>query len=116
MSARRKVITAVFDTTGPKKIEVKVIYSLGGRNWFNGNVEPRGYYLSLGPVEYDGLSTISMLGTGLRILLAESKRFSAKGMQNAIKAAADLETDAVAFVCEKEGLTLNGSVLRRRIA
>jgi hypothetical protein len=104
--APRKITLASFDTTGPKKIEVRVIYSLGGRNWFNGNVEPRGYYLSAGPVEYDGMATISVMGTGMRRFIAESKRFSAKGMQTAIKVGTEMTDETVAMVCEREGLTL----------
>lgn len=107
MPAPRKITIAKIPTTGTYKIEVVVSYDKGGYNYWNGNNEPRGYYMHVTPVEYDddGWKRYAMF-SGLRRFLSGSKRFSAKRLEAVAKEAGVLVDETVSMVCEKEGLTL----------
>lgn len=72
-------------TTEFKHIKVSIYYSLGGMNYFSGNANPRGYYVSITPVTLNetpwGYSEQSVLlgkHSGGKILLQEATRFNAK--------------------------------------
>jgi hypothetical protein len=63
-----------------KTYEVEVYYNEGGMNYFAGQVEKRGYYLSVTPVELgDGWKRYTAF-SGTKVLLDEVKRFSQKRM------------------------------------
>ena len=104
--ADRTTMLAVLDTTGTHKVEVKVAYNKGGYNYFTYGTDPRGYWLHVTPVEYDGPFKKYMMGAGLKRFVAEAKRFGAKGLAAAATEAAALVDETVAAVCAKEGLTL----------
>jgi predicted metallo-beta-lactamase superfamily hydrolase len=83
--------------------ELKTVtyYHLGGMNYFTSRVEPRGYYLSVTPVQVDrradGIVVESFSAfSGIKQLLIECKRKSVKTEEQAEKIAIskmfDLET------------------------
>jgi len=87
-------------------LEVDVYYNKGGMNYFTGSTMLRGYYLSVTPVQitkYEGgLSSRSFVGfSGTAILLSETKRFSEKGLNEAVELAKDKEEKLIAHVLEK---------------
>lgn len=65
-----------------KVIRIEVYYRIGGMNYFTSNVEPRGYYLGVTPIEkgdrFEGFTAFS----GYKMLLEEAKRFSQKVLDN----------------------------------
>lgn len=72
-----------FDTTIENlKIKTRIYYHLGGINYFTGNVEKRGYYLSVSPVtvETSGIYKIESFTafSGTKVLLLECNRKSYK--------------------------------------
>jgi hypothetical protein len=71
------------------ELKIQVYYSKGGMNYFQGVNEPRGYYLSVSPVERvkgDGYTTESSTAfSGVKRLVLETKRSSDKAFQQAIK-------------------------------
>lgn len=73
-----------------KTIKTYMYYSLGGMNYFSGRSEPRGYYLSVGPVQVtygpDGsISCESFTAfSGIKELLVECKRKNNKAEQQAL--------------------------------
>jgi len=79
-----------------KTLEIGVNYSLGGMNYFTGNVNPRGFYLHFSPCNVIEASaggfrsvqrTILGVGwdSGCKFLLAEAKRFNKKEFDRLLK-------------------------------
>lgn len=61
------------------KLRVEVFYSLGGSNYFTGGVMPRGYYVSVTPVNYnDGVETYELFSAtaGKKIFIQGATRFN----------------------------------------
>lgn len=75
----------VKDNEEVNSIEVYITYSKGGTNFFNGNIEKRGYYLHVQPSKVmDGMR--SYIPTeGYRALLLEVQRQSNKKLGEAIE-------------------------------
>lgn len=88
------------------KIEVK--YNLGGYNVFTYKSEPRGYYLSVSPVqrsERDGIGFESYTAfSGVKLLLLEVSRKGKKAEAEAERIAEEKEADLIKYVCNKNGL------------
>ena len=92
------------------KIKVETYYSLGGMNYFTYKVEPRGYYLSVTPVERvvrdgyvsEGYSAFS----GYKKLLLEVQRKSKKKEAEAETMAESQAHDIVERVCNENNLEL----------
>lgn len=66
-----------------KQLKIEVDYSLGGMNYFSGNINKRGYYLYLTPCTMNGtIMTSTLMGkteeSGFKIFLEETKRKSKK--------------------------------------
>lgn len=64
-------------------VEVRVYHAAGGRNWFNGGVEPRGVYVSITPKELERTETgfsvaRQLLGSGIKFFAVETTRKSPK--------------------------------------
>ena len=60
-------------------LEVEVYYDLGGHNYFTGDQVPRGYYLSVSPVELgDGWRRYTSFSGKKKFLLEDAKRKSGK--------------------------------------
>lgn len=77
-----------------QELKVQVYYSKGGMNYFNGKVEPRGYWLSVLPVDIerrpDGIITESFMivnNGGTRLFLKDVKRQSDKAYAEAVQMA-----------------------------
>jgi len=74
----RRITVDKLPTTTPNKfLEVSVYYDQGGMNFFSGTSKRRGYYLSVTPIEIDGVFTKSTAFSGTCDLLEEVKRYSA---------------------------------------
>lgn len=91
-------------------IKVETDYSLGGMNLWTYRNEPRGYYLHVSPVERSERNGIVMEGfmafSGIKKLLKEVSRKSAKAEQEAEKLAAQDEKELISYICAKTGVTL----------
>lgn len=75
------------EVNGCTHLTAEVYYDLGGMNYFTYKVEPRGYYMSMTPVEKvdrGGYVTESYTAfTGKKTLIKEVKRKSAKAENEA---------------------------------
>ena len=91
-------------------VKVETYYSLGGMNYFTYKVEPRGYYLSITPVErvdHGGYITESCAAlSGYKMLLKEVKRKSKKAEMEAEQIAADGMQRIINRVLMEQGLEL----------
>lgn len=59
-------------------MKCELYYSLGGMNYFNYKNEPRGYYVSVGPVEKDGHMESYMAFSGVKDIVVACDRQSKK--------------------------------------
>lgn len=91
-------------------LKVEVYYTLGGMNYFTYKQEPRGYYLSVTPVERAeryGVSTEGFMAfSGTKKLVKPVSRKSEKAFQQAIEMAAAFENGLIRHVCTENGLPL----------
>lgn len=62
-------------------VDVEAYYSLGGMNYWTGRAEPRGYYVSIQPINVDGYCTQFTAFTGIKYFMKEAARFSQKVMK-----------------------------------
>lgn len=89
-------------------LEIEVKYSLGGYNYFTYKSEPRGYYLSVSPVQRstrDGIGFVSYTAfSGVKMLLLEVSRKSKKAEAEAGRLAAEKEAELIEYVCNKNNL------------
>lgn len=80
-------------------IKVEVYYNKGGMNYFTYRNEPRGYYLSVSPVERQEVGncvTESFRAfSGVKRLVLEVKRKSDKAMETAVELAKQLQYDMI---------------------
>lgn len=71
------------ETNGNNVIDVELYYSLGGMNYFTYKQEPRGFYVSITP-EHRSKGMVSYVGfSGVKKLIKEVKRYSAKSFKEA---------------------------------
>jgi hypothetical protein len=78
----RKILLKRLPTTDPDRIlEVEVYYDEGGLSYFTGGVNKRGYYLAVQPVKLDGGFRSITAFSGTKALVEETKRFSARKLQ-----------------------------------
>ena len=95
-------------------LKCEVDYSLGGINYFTSRNEPRGYYVHVSPVErreeiYGGRNIISegyMCFSGVKQLVKEVSRKSAKAQAEAEKIAETVFPALIEHVCKAEGISL----------
>lgn len=90
-------------------LEIEVYYSLGGYNFFTGKNEPRGYYLSVSPVERRrtdyGVTTETYTAfSGVKQILKEVSRKSAKAEKISEEIAKNYLPALITYVCDKNGL------------
>ena len=99
-----KTYTKVENTN--KSLKTQIYYDLGGMNYFTSRSEPRGYYLSVTPVEiqqhnesihFEKFTAFS----GTKILLMETKRKSEKGYNTAVQLAADKIPELQKYILDK---------------
>ena len=87
-------------------LEVKVVYDIGGYNYFTSTPKRRGYYLHVSPLEVGG-NMVSYQGfSGTCMLLNEVKRQSKKGEAEALRLLPEFEQKLVDYVCKEHGITL----------
>ena len=111
MAITQKYIEANGDCN---KLEITLDYSLGGYNYWNGNIDGRGYYLYVQPVyvnenTYNGqtyTSVQSILGQGIKKLVKPVQRKSKKAEAEAIELAKQSEAELIEYVCNKYNVTL----------
>ena len=78
----RKIVLKQLPTTDPNRIvEIEVYYDEGGLSYFTGGVNKRGYYLAVQPVKLDGGFRSITAFSGMKALVEETKRFSARKLQ-----------------------------------
>ena len=78
----RKILLKQMPTTDPNRfVEVEVYYDEGGLSYFSGGVNKRGYYLAVQPVKLDGGFRSITAFSGAKALVEETKRFSARKLQ-----------------------------------
>jgi hypothetical protein len=67
---------------GENAVHVSVGYTEGGRNWYSGGSDGRGFYAYVTPVEeMERGSTRMMLGAGVKCCLEKAERFNAKKLE-----------------------------------
>lgn len=78
----RKILLKQMPTTDPNRfVEVEVYYDEGGLSYFTGGINKRGYYLAVQPVTLDGGFRSITAFSGTKALVEETKRFSARKLQ-----------------------------------
>ena len=107
----KKEIAVKQNNKGTTHIEVKTYYSLGGMNYATYKTDPRGYWLSVKPIERRPLEGGGfMIGftcfSGYRQLLKEVSRKSKKAEAEADKIAVDYENAMIERVLLENGLEL----------
>jgi len=94
-------------------LQVRIYYNLGGMNYFNYKMEPRGYYLSVTPVEYKIEGNIRSIGyaafSGYKHLLKTVTRKSKKSESEAERIAQDYESTIIERILEEKDLELEAA-------
>lgn len=91
-------------------LKVEVYYQLGGWNFFSGNKETRGYYLSITPVnieryEDNSIKTVTATAfSGVKTLLKEVTRRSKKAGKEALSLAEEEKERLIKHVLVKNAV------------
>ncbi|GIV43946.1 MAG: hypothetical protein KatS3mg035_1069 [Bacteroidia bacterium] len=86
-------------------IEIEIYYSKGGANYFTGQNEQRGIYVSVSPVTL-GENFVSYTAfTGIKQLIKPMARFSQKVLNETNVDATELN-ELIEHVCQKNGIKL----------
>lgn len=85
-------------------LKCELAYSLGGMNYFTYKNEPRGYYLSVSPVEKSGCMESYVAFSGVKKLLLEVKRKSPKKESEAISMIEENLPSLIEHVMVKNGI------------
>lgn len=98
---------------------VEIKYHLGGYNYGTGNVQPRGYYVSVMPKTIEGNTTMFGAFTGYRNCIHEVKRKSNKAYIEAVRKAKEEDSlliqNMAKFTCIEQGFTEEADGLVKRI-
>lgn len=88
-------------------LQVEFYYTLGGYQYSTYTVKPRGYYISVTPIEKserNGVNMISFTGfTGFYEMLEKCDRKSKKAQQAASEKMPAYEKMMIDFICKKYG-------------
>ena len=107
----KKYIELKANRYGYTHIKRETYYKLGGYNYFTYEKEPRGYYVSVIPVTRENRGGVVLESieafSGLRALLLEVTRKSAKAEFNADQIAATKEEWYIKRVCSTLGLEVS---------
>lgn len=91
-------------------LKVEIYYSKGGMNYFTYKIEPRGYYLSVSPVEYSNRNGIITEGftafSGIKELVKEVGRKSDKAMREAEQLVEPKKQELIDYILQKNNLEL----------
>ena len=95
-----------------KELKIEVYYSKGGMNYFSSQVEARGYYLSVSPVERQQQNSSIVIESfaafsGTKVLIKEVARKSEKAFQEAILLAEARIDELRKYVLDKNKLVTN---------
>jgi len=101
MSRQYKRYIERSDLKGATHLEIRVNYNIGGMSYFSGRMIPRGYYLSITPVNKTDRMISFTAFTGQSKLLFETARFSAKQFESAKEMAKDFEEEMIDTVVVK---------------
>ena len=106
-----KYIKVKENATHTTHLRVRLYYSLGGMNYATYQIEPRGYYLSISPVEYKiskyGYVTESYTAfTGIKQIIKGVSRKSKKAEAEAEKLAEVAIDRLIGYVCRENGLEI----------
>lgn len=106
----KKYIELQEKTRNATHLLIELRYNLGGFNYFTYKQEPRGYYLSVSPVELkqrDGYTLESYTAfTGTKYLVKEVPRKSTKAEREAEEKAEELEKALIRFVCAQNNIAI----------
>lgn len=83
-------------------LDVEVYYSKGGANYISGGTTPRGYYLSVTPVTHKNGMVSTVLFTGMKRLLMQTNRYSAKQFEQAVQKGRLEAPELIELVLDKE--------------
>jgi len=83
-------------------LDVEVYYTQGGANYFSGGTTPSGYYLSVTPVTRKDNMVSMTLFTGLKKLLLQTNRYSAKQFERAVEMGRAVAPELVKLVIAQE--------------
>lgn len=88
-------------------LEVSFYYHLGGMNYFTGNSERRGFYLSVCPVQVTKIGNNIRVKSytafsGIKECVMEAKRYSEKVYQEAITLSKEKEEELIKYVLSKQ--------------
>lgn len=87
-------------------IKIELYYDLGGVNYFTHRIKPRGYYLSVYPVEHArGFESFTAF-TGVSECISECKRQSKKAEAEAREKAPAYEKMMLEYITKKYGYIL----------
>ena len=115
LNEMKKYLELAENRDGHNVLRIDVGYSLGGYNWYNGDDEPRGYYLYCTPCERKVNKTsdgkeytciTEVVGKGGKTLLKQVTRQSKKACEEAMRIAKEKEDWLVQRVLAMYGLTL----------
>lgn len=105
-----KYIELQSKTINATHLRVDIDYNMGRYNYFTHQTEPRGYYIHVSPVAYsnnNGIITESYVAfTGIKYLLKEVTRKSAKAEKEAEQIAAQIEKNIIDIVCTKNNISV----------
>ena len=110
---RKRIVLEKIPTTKPNTfLRVEVYYEIGGLNYFSGGTRKRGYWLSVTPIEEQGDFTCTTAFSGTCDLLEETKRFSAKRLQEVVNqlSGKSIYQQLISHVKSKNGIVLASEV------
>ena len=87
-------------------LDVELEYNIGGYNYFSGKETPRGYYLSVQPIERGEQLSSVIAFTGTNFLIKEVKRKSNKAEAEAEQIAKEKENEYINYVLNKNNIEL----------
>lgn len=102
----------IIDNPDANVLRLTLEYRLGGHNWFTGENNPRGLFLSCSPLgvnkDKDGIVTTSYRGfSGTNMHVKEMKRFSQKTLDTFEPSKEDIKR-LVDHVIREQNLTVEG--------
>lgn len=106
----KKSVLKKYDESYNKDLKIELYYSKGGMNYFSGNTERRGFYLSVSPVERTNhgngiVSESYMAFSGTKKLILETSRYSKKSEQESEKLVEDEIPTLVDYVVKQNQLS-----------
>lgn len=106
----KKYIDIINGSRDATKLKIELYYNLGGYNCFTHKEEPRGYYVSVSPVEHSSIGGVMMESyaaySGVKRCVKPVSRKSAKAEKDAEQIAPEIIRDLITYVCNKNGFII----------